>query len=133
MFADTHARVGLLPGWGLSQKLSRLIGIVRAKELSLTGNFLSAEQAEAWGLVNRVVDPGELMTICRGLARDIISCDPPTIRAYKSLIDRGYGKPFAEALELEREASLEHAKRVTPADVARRRRAIQERGRQQGS
>lgn len=44
-FADTHARVGILPGWGLSQKLSRAIGIYRAKELSLTGNFLSAEQA----------------------------------------------------------------------------------------
>ncbi|MGE5501382.1 MAG: enoyl-CoA hydratase, partial [Ignavibacteriales bacterium] len=41
-FADTHARVGIMPGWGLSQKLSRLIGIYRAKELSLTGNFLDA-------------------------------------------------------------------------------------------
>ena len=51
-FADTHARVGVMPGWGLSQKLSRVIGIYRAKELSLTGNFLSAEQAEHWGLVN---------------------------------------------------------------------------------
>jgi len=132
-FADTHARVGLLPGWGLSQKLPRLIGVGRAKELSLTGNFLTAERAEAWGLVNRVVDPGELMTICRRLARDIMSCDRPTIRAYKSLIDRGYGMPFSDAVKLEREASLEHAKRVSPADVARRRRAIQERGRQQRS
>src|ERR1700687_220825 len=52
-FADTHARVGVMPGWGLSHKLSRAIGIYRAKELSLTGNYLSAEQAEAWGLVNR--------------------------------------------------------------------------------
>ncbi|PKQ04043.1 MAG: enoyl-CoA hydratase, partial [Alphaproteobacteria bacterium HGW-Alphaproteobacteria-11] len=49
-FADTHARVGILPGWGLSQKLSRAIGIYRAKELSLTGNFLSASQANEWGL-----------------------------------------------------------------------------------
>jgi enoyl-CoA hydratase len=54
-FADTHARVGILPGWGLSQKLPRLIGIGRAKELSFTGNFIGAEQALAWGLVNRVV------------------------------------------------------------------------------
>ena len=56
-FADTHARVGILPGWGLSQKLSRTIGIYRAKELSLSGNYLSAEQAADWGLVNRVVEP----------------------------------------------------------------------------
>ena len=60
-FADTHARVGIMPGWGLSQKLSRTIGIYRAKELSLTGNYLSAEQAEAWGLVNRVVAPEALL------------------------------------------------------------------------
>ncbi len=56
-FADTHARVGITPGWGLSQKLSRAIGPYRAKELSLTGNFLSAQQAYDWGLVNRVVEP----------------------------------------------------------------------------
>jgi enoyl-CoA hydratase/carnithine racemase len=130
-FADTHARVGILPGWGLSQKLPRLIGVGRAKELSLTGNFLSAERAEAWGLVNRVVEPRELMSVCRSLASDVLSCDAATIRAYKSLIDRGYGIPFADALKLEREASLEHARRVSPDDVARRRRAIQERGRRQ--
>ena len=60
-FADTHARVGILPGWGLSQKLSRAIGLYRAKELSLTGNFLSAQQAADWGLVNRVVSPEDLL------------------------------------------------------------------------
>ena len=52
-FADTHARVGVVPGWGLSQRLPRLIGINRAKELSLTGNFLDAATAYTWGLVNR--------------------------------------------------------------------------------
>ena len=57
-FADTHARVGVVPGWGLSQRLPRLIGINRAKELSLTGNFLDAQTAYAWGLVNRVVPAG---------------------------------------------------------------------------
>src|SRR5882672_11430868 len=63
-FADTHARVGVMPGWGLSQKLSRTIGIYRAKELSLTGNYLSAEQAAEWGLVNRVVAPEALLPTC---------------------------------------------------------------------
>jgi enoyl-CoA hydratase len=132
-FADTHARVGILPGWGLSQKLPRLIGINRAKELSFTGNFLSADQAASWGLVNRVVAADELLPTCNALARDMLSCDGPTIRAYKELIDRGYGMPFADSLRIEREASLEHAKLVKPADVARRRAAIQQRGRSQQS
>ena len=130
-FADTHGRVGILPGWGLSQKLPRLIGIFRAKEVSLTGNFVSAELAAEWGLVNRVVEPAELIPTCRALATDMLSCHPETMRAYKALIDRGFGLPFAEAMKLEREASLDHAKRVRPADIAERRRAIQERGRQQ--
>src|SRR5207253_4228819 len=60
-FADTHARVGIMPGWGLSQKLSRIIGVYRAKELSLSGNFLDARTAYDWGLVNRVVEPEELI------------------------------------------------------------------------
>ena len=131
-FADTHARVGSLPGWGLSQKLSRLIGIARAKELSLTGNFLSAEQAEKWGLVNRVVAPADLLPTCLALARDMLSCEPKTMRAYKALIDRGFARPFAEGIALERDASREHVKQVSAADVAARRQAIQERGRRQG-
>jgi enoyl-CoA hydratase/carnithine racemase len=130
-FADTHARVGILPGWGLSQKLPRLLGIYRAKELSLTGNFLSAEKAEAWGLVNRVVEPEALMPACRALAEDMLSCEPQTLRGYKRLIDEGFGMPFAQAIAREREASLEHAKRVKPADVAARRAGIQSRGRAQ--
>ena len=130
-FADTHARVGILPGWGLSQKLPRLIGIYRAKELSLTGNFLSAAQADAWGLVNRVVEPEALLSTCRELAKDMLSCEPRTMRGYKGLIDRGFGMGYADAIELERKASLEHAKAVKPADVAARRSGIQERGRTQ--
>ena len=86
VFADTHARVGIVPGWGLSQKLPRLIGIGRAKELSFTGNFMDAEQAERWGLVNRVVAPEELLPTCRCLAEDMLSCDPPSLRSYKQII-----------------------------------------------
>lgn len=130
-FADTHARVGILPGWGLSQKLPRLIGITRAKELSLTGNFLAADQAEAWGLVNRVVSPDELLPVARSLAKDMLSCDRETMLGYKALIDRGFAEPFGRALEIERAASDDHLKHVTPDKVAARRRAIQERGRGQ--
>jgi enoyl-CoA hydratase len=70
-FADTHARVGILPGWGLSQKLTRLLGPSRAKEVSLTGNFISAEQALDWGLINHVVAPDALLDTALKLASDM--------------------------------------------------------------
>ena len=60
-FADTHARVGILPGWGLSQKLPRLVGLSRAREISFTGAPVFAPQAYEWGLVNHVVPAGELL------------------------------------------------------------------------
>ena len=80
-FADTHARVGIMPGWGLSQKLSRMIGISRAKQLSFSGNFLDAETACAWGLVNSVVPANELMTHAKALARDIATVDPAMVQS----------------------------------------------------
>jgi enoyl-CoA hydratase len=132
-FADTHARVGAMPGWGLSQKLSRLIGIYRAKELSLTSNFLAAERAEAWGLVNRVVAPEELLPTCRALAHDIVSCDPVMVRSLKQVIDTGYAASFGDALQIEYEAWREHTRTVTPAALAARRAAVQQRGRMQNS
>lgn len=130
-FADTHARVGILPGWGLSQKLSRAIGIYRAKELSLTGNYLSAETAEAWGLVNRVVEPDGLLPACEALARDMQSCVPEVMRGYKDLIDRGHAMTMQDGLQLERRASAQQARGVSPEQFAARRAAVQERGRKQ--
>jgi enoyl-CoA hydratase len=128
-FADTHARVGVVPGWGLSQRLPRLIGINRAKELSLTGNYLDAETACAWGLVNRVVAPEELLPTCQQLARDIVSTDPQTRAEIKRIMDLGWSASLAEGLEIEQQASDAHE--VRPADVATRRPAIQSRGRDQ--
>ncbi len=130
-FADTHARVGILPGWGLSQKLSRAIGIYRAKELSLTGNFLSAQQANDWGLVNRVVPADDLLPTCRKLAEDMLSVVPECLPAYKKLIDDGFAEDFGSALKTERRVSSAANKAVTPDAVAERRKGIQERGKQQ--
>ena len=130
-FADTHARVGVVPGWGLSQRLPRLIGINRAKELSLTGNFLSAQQACDWGLVNRVVPDTELLDTCRSLARDIISTDPVTRGEILRIMDEGWHTTLREGLIIEQEANLAHAKAEVRADkVAERRAAIQARGRE---
>jgi enoyl-CoA hydratase len=130
-FADTHARVGILPGWGLSQKLPRLIGIGRAKELAFTGNFIDAQQALAWGLVNRVVAPAELLPVCQKLAADMLSCDPASLRGYKQLIDAGFATTYEEGLRLEARVSRDHARAITPEMVAKRRAAVQERGRRQ--
>jgi len=130
-FADTHARVGIMPGWGLSQKLSRTIGVYRAKELSLSGNFLDARTAYEWGLVNRVVEPDALMPVAMKLAADMASIPPETLCLYKSIIDQGYDLEFGEAMKLEHRLSSANNKGVTPAMVEARREAIQARGRTQ--
>jgi enoyl-CoA hydratase/carnithine racemase len=130
-FADTHGRVGIVPGWGLSQLLPRRIGSSRARELSFTGNFLDAETAASWGLVNRVVSPGELLPTCLGLARDMLTCDRATLRGIKRVYDEGGATTLAEGLRIEARTSVEHAKRVAPEQIAARRRGIQERGREQ--
>lgn len=132
-FADTHGRVGAMPGWGLSQKLSRTIGVYRAKELSLTGNFLSAEKAEAWGLVNRVVAPSELLPTCRALANDILSCLPDIVRRLKRVMDEGYATTLGQGLDIEYDAWREQVKQATPEAIAARRETLQQRGRTQRS
>lgn len=132
-FADTHARVGIMPGWGLSQKLSRIIGPSRAKELSLSGNFLDAQTACAWGLVNRVVAADDLLPVAIKLAQDIASADPAMIAAYKSLIDDGFALPFGEALALEAARSTAANAKVSADEVEERRRAVMARGRDQSA
>ncbi len=131
-FADTHARVGIMPGWGLSQKLSRTIGISRAKELSFTGNFLDAATAERWGLVNRVVEPNALLPAAVALAMDMAGIDPAMVKAYKALIDEGYAASFGEGMAIEQTRSSEANGRVEAGDVEARRKAVMERGRGQG-
>ena len=130
-FADTHARVGIMPGWGLSQKLSRLIGPYRARELSLSGNFLDAATAQAWGLLNRVVPADELLSAATKLAHDMATIAPGFSRAYKALINDGYALPFGAAMALEETRSKAANARVSAADVEAARGAVQARGRAQ--
>jgi enoyl-CoA hydratase len=130
-FADTHARVGITPGWGLSQKLSRLIGIYRAKELSLTGNFLDAETARDWGLVNRVVSPDELMPTARRMAEDMATIPAAMSVQYKAMIDDGFARPFGEGMALEHERSSAWNAKVTPEIVEKNRLEVLARGRKQ--
>jgi enoyl-CoA hydratase len=128
-FADTHQRVGVIPGWGLSQKLSRIIGPSRAKEMAFSGRFISAAQASDWGLVSRAVPPDELMADALALAQEIAEVPGRFIADYKQLMDEGYALPFGAAMALEAEQSRRHNTGVGPAEIASRRAAVQEKGR----
>lgn len=132
-FADTHARVGLMPGWGLSQKLSRLIGILRAKEMSFTGNFIDAQTANAWGLVNRVVAPEDLLPIAKRLAADMVSTLPHMLPAMKAVIDDGFAATFEDGMKIERRRSLQTNNSVDAREIERRRAGVIERGKAQTS
>ena len=129
-FADTHARVGLLAGWGLGARLSRAVGLARAKELSLTGNFLSAQQAYEWGLVNRIVPREELLPVCHQLAQDMLSCVPNVVREYKRQIDHAYDLSLGEAMRYEVDFARKH-RMPSQEMIAERRQRVQNRARGQ--
>ncbi len=101
-FADTHAKVGLLPGWGLSVRLPRRIGLHRAKEMAFTASFVSAAEADEWGLVNRVVPPEQLLSQARAMAEQMLAVVPEVLVKYKKLLDGSFGRPVDEALVRER-------------------------------
>lgn len=130
-FADTHGRVGLLSGWGLSQRLSRVIGLARAKELSLTGNFLGAETAERWGLVNRVVAPAALLDTCRELAAAMLSVRADFLPRYKRVIDVGYHMSLDDGMAFEARESRAWNETVSASAIESRREQILARGKQQ--
>lgn len=100
-FADTHARVGIVPGWGLSQKLPRLVGINRAREISFTGNFFSADDAMAWGLVNRVIPDDRLMEETLKCAAQIAETQPAALLSIRQTMNDGWDLALGEGLERE--------------------------------
>jgi len=130
-FADTHARVGILPGWGLSQKLSRIIGINRAREMSLTGNFIDAERAEAWGLVNRVCAADSLLDEALASAAQIADADPKAVFALKALMNDGVKQTLGDALVLEGERGNAFAKTVDYSQMSARLAALRQRAAKQ--
>ena len=129
-FADTHARIGLIAGWGLGARLSRAVGLARAKELSLTGNFLSAQQAYEWGLVNRIVPREELLPTCHALAQDMLSCVPEVMSEYKRQIDHAYDLSLGDAMVYEADICRRHRSPSAEA-VSERRLLVQQRARNQ--
>lgn len=133
-FGDTHARVGLLPTWGLSVLLPQAIGVRRAIEMSLTGNFLSAEEALHVGLVNHVVAHDDLLPTAIGLARDIATNDQAAVQALLDEYRTVTATTVAEGLRIEGDRGRAwNAKAYDPAEIERRRTAVQSRGRTQTS
>ena len=128
-FADTHARVGMLPGWGLSQKLPRLIGLSRAREMAFTGAPIFAQQAYEWGLVNHVVPQVELLPTAKRIASDICACVPEVLRHYQALISEGYSMPLDKALAWEHESAIDWASHATADAIEQRRRSVLQKGR----
>ena len=130
-FADTHARVGIVPGWGMSQLLPRLIGPVRARYMSYTGNFVDAATAKDWGLVLDVLPPGELLPYCRKLAADIASCDRATLADIRLAINGGLGGTLEDGLALEGRLSKAATQRMDRGSFAATREAVMSRGKEQ--
>ena len=105
---DQHTNFALLAGGGGSQRLPRLIGARRAKELMLLGGWLSARQALEWGLVNRVAPAGTVVEVTLALARELAGKSVAASRAAKRLIDRGLDVDLRTGLELEKRVVAEH-------------------------
>jgi enoyl-CoA hydratase len=130
-FADTHARVGLLPSWGLSAALPQAIGVRRARQMTLTGDFIDAPRAYDWGLVNEVVPHDRLVDRAVEIGASIEGVADGTARAALDLYVAGEGASLTTALGLEAEAHA--AWHVDPGTASERFRATTKRGRRPSS
>jgi len=100
-FGQPEVKLGVIPGYGGTQRLARLIGKGRALDLCLTGRFIDAETAERWGLVSDVVAPEELIPAATRTMRAILSMAPLAITGVMEAIDHGFDMSLEDALHLE--------------------------------
>ena len=130
-FADTHARVGLLPTWGLSVRLPQKVGVGLARRMSLTGDYLSADEALRAGLVTEVVAHDELIPAARRVAASIVGNNQRAVRALLSSYHRIDEQQTGAALWIEAQSATQWMKVATGDDIAASRAAVIERGRDQ--
>jgi enoyl-CoA hydratase len=100
---QTEVNIGLIPGWGGTQRLTRLIGRTKAKELIYTGKMIDARTAEQLGLINMVVPADKFRETVRQFASDLAGKAPVALRVAKAMIDKGAEIGIDSALALERE------------------------------
>jgi enoyl-CoA hydratase len=106
-FADTHAKIGIHPGWGMTQLLQQAVGARMAKQMSFTCTFYSAHKMLAAGLVNEVVPKDQLMIRCMEIATDIASVNQNMLGIVKTLIELGSTGTFDQGLGLERKGFID--------------------------
>ena len=128
-FADTHARVGLLPTWGLSVRLPQKVGVGLARRMSLTGDYLSAADALRAGLVTEVVAHDELLPAARKVAASIVGNNQKAVRALLDSYHRIDEAGTAEGLALEADSAVAWMRSASGDDIAPNRAAVCERGR----
>jgi enoyl-CoA hydratase len=105
-FCDSHARWGLRPSWGMSQRLPRTIGIMKARELSFTARFFSAKEAWEMGLVNRMVPANRLREETISLAKAILNNSLESVAAIKYLYNQGMSTTLQNGLKMEEESQF---------------------------
>lgn len=130
-FGDTHARVGIVPGGGLSQRLPRLVGMKRAMEISLGCDFVSAKEAAEMGFINRVVPADRLLEAAEELANKIIANNKECMLKVRQLIKEGCDGDLRTGIRIERLRSAAWGTQVRAGDVEARRLGILEKGRRQ--
>ncbi len=130
-FADTHARVGLLPTWGLSVRLPQKVGVGLARRMSLTGDYLSAADALRAGLVTEVVAHDELLPAARKVAASIVGNNQKAVRALLDSYHRIDAEQTQAGLWIEAESARAWMADTSGDDIAASRASVFERGREQ--
>ncbi|MGZ6777687.1 MAG: enoyl-CoA hydratase [Mycobacterium sp.] len=130
-FADTHARVGLLPTWGLSVRLPQKVGVGMARRMSLTGDYLSAADALRAGLVTEVVPHDELLAAARRVAASIVGNNQKAVRALLGSYHRIDDAHTNDGLWIEAASARQWMSTATGDDIAANRDAVIQRGRTQ--
>ncbi|WP_102143444.1 enoyl-CoA hydratase [Mycobacterium hubeiense] len=130
-FADTHARVGLLPTWGLSVRLPQKVGVGMARRMSLTGDYLSAADALRAGLVTEVVPHEQLLPTARQVAASIVGNNQAAVRALLASYHRIDESQTNDGLWIEAASAREWMAGTSGDDIAANREAVLQRGRAQ--
>lgn len=101
VFGQPEVKLGVIPGYGGTQRLARLVGKGRALDLCITGRSIKAEEALQWGLINEIATPENLLPRAEQILADILTMAPLAVNSVMKVIDMGYDLPLEEALYLE--------------------------------